>query len=116
MATQPPLGAGSKIADEVNTPDSLDLLWPRVLWPRISEIALRRRSNTRTVALVLGDLGAAIEDLDVPVERESLVEAIALRDRLDARIAQATGSFEATGWWGVDASASMTAWLRPTPG
>ncbi len=41
-----------------------------------------------------------------------MVEAIALRDRLDARIAEATGTFEATGLWAVDASASMTAWLR----
>jgi hypothetical protein len=48
----------------------------------------------------------------VPVDRDSLVEAIALRDRLDARIAEATGAFEAKGWWGHDASASMTAWLR----
>ncbi len=58
------------------------------------------------------DLAAVISDLDVPVDAGSLVEAIALRDRLDARIAEATGSFEATGCWGVDASASMTAWLR----
>ena len=52
------------------------------------------------------DLAAAIEDLDVPGDRESLVAAIALRDRLDARIAEATGEFEASGWWGLDASVS----------
>ncbi len=54
----------------------------------------------------------AIENLEVPVDRESLVEAIALRDRLDARITEAVGEFEANGWCAVDASASMTAWLR----
>lgn len=53
-----------------------------------------------------------IEDLDVPADRDSLIEAIALRDRLDARITDAVGAFEANGWWAVDASASMTAWLR----
>src|SRR3954453_16121212 len=66
-----------------------------------------------TITGVFGDLAAVIEDLEVPVDEQSLVEAIALRDRLDARIAEATGAFEATGWWAVvDASASMTAWLR----
>ncbi len=54
----------------------------------------------------------AIENLDVPADRESLVEAIALRDRLDARITEAVGELEVNGWWAVDASASMTAWLR----
>lgn len=58
------------------------------------------------------DLAAAIEELDVPVEADSLVRAIALRDQLDARIAEAAGAFELQGWWGYDASASMTAWLR----
>jgi hypothetical protein len=37
---------------------------------------------------VFDDLAAAIKDLDIPVERDCLVEAIALRDRLDARIAR----------------------------
>lgn len=61
---------------------------------------------------MLETLAAAIADLDIPVEGESLAEAIALRDRLDARIAEAVGTFEVTGWWAVDASASMVAWLR----
>lgn len=39
-------------------------------------------------------------------------EAIALRDRLDARIAEATAALETTGWWMEAASASMTGWLR----
>jgi len=61
---------------------------------------------------VFEELTVAIENLDVPAERDSLVAAIALRDRLDARIAEAVGAFEADGVWAVDASASMTAWLR----
>ena len=51
------------------------------------------------MSAVLEDLAVAIEDLDVPADRESLVEAIALRDRLDARIAVAVGEFEASPTW-----------------
>jgi hypothetical protein len=72
--------------------------------------ALRRRSNTCTIGSVLKDLAVAIENLDVPVDRDSLVEAIVLRDRLDARITEAVGEFEANGWCAVDASA-----CGPTP-
>jgi len=61
---------------------------------------------------VFEELTAAIEDLDVLVDRDSLVRAIALRDQFDARIAEAVGAFEADGWWLPDASASMTAWLK----
>ena len=61
---------------------------------------------------MLADLAAVVEDLDVPFDGESLEQAIALRDRLDARIAQAAGTFEANGWWAGDASASFVAWLR----
>jgi hypothetical protein len=43
---------------------------------------------------------------------EDLAEAIALRDRLDARIAGPPGSSRRRGGWGRDASASMVAWLR----
>ena len=61
---------------------------------------------------MLADLAAVIEDLDVPFDGDSLVEAIALRDRLDARIAQAAGTFEGNRWWAGDASVSFVAWLR----
>ena len=61
---------------------------------------------------VLEALTAAVDALEIPHDCESLIEAIALRDRLDARIAETVGAFEATGWWGLDASTSMTAWLR----
>ncbi len=65
---------------------------------------------------MLGELAAAIATLDVPVDADSLVRAIAMRDQLDARIAEAAGAFETYGWWAVDASASMTAWLRAHAG
>ena len=50
-----------------------------------------------TIMSMLADLAAAVENLDIPVDGDSLVEALALRDRLDARIAEATGVFEANG-------------------
>ncbi len=61
---------------------------------------------------MLADLAAVIEDLEVPFDGESLEQALALRDRLDARIAKATGMFEANGLWAGDASVSFVAWLR----
>lgn len=61
---------------------------------------------------MLADLASVIEELDLPFDGESLEEALALRDRLDARIVEATGAFEANGWWGGDASVSCVAWLR----
>ena len=48
---------------------------------------------------VLEDLAEAIEGLDIRLGGEELVAAIALRDRLDARIVQATAAFESGGCW-----------------
>ena len=61
---------------------------------------------------MLADLAAVIEDPDIPSNGESLEQALALRDRLDARIVKATGVFEANGIWAGDASVSFVAWLR----
>ena len=47
---------------------------------------------------MLDDLAGAIDGLDIPVDRVSLAQAIALRDRLDARIAEAAVAFDAAGW------------------
>jgi len=48
---------------------------------------------------VFEDLAVAIETLDIPPGGDALVAAMALRDRLDARIAEAVGAFEAGGRW-----------------
>ena len=64
---------------------------------------------------VLDDLTAAIDGLKLPYDGESLTQAIALRDRLDARIAEAVAAFDTSGWWAADGSVSTVAWLRGTP-
>jgi len=61
---------------------------------------------------VLEELAEAIEKLDIPADGPALVRALALRDQLDARIAEAVGSFDGAGLWDIDAATSMTAWLR----
>ena len=60
----------------------------------------------------MADLAAAVENLDIAPTADDLVEVLALRDRLDARIVEATGVFEANGCWAGDASVSFVAWLR----
>lgn len=58
------------------------------------------------------DLAEAIDNLDMAVHPDVLVAALALRDRLDARITALAGEVEATGWWPAAVSASMVGWLR----
>ena len=60
----------------------------------------------------LAELANAIETLRIPPGGDALADAIALRERLDARIAVATVEFEAGGLGGLDYSTSMVAWLR----
>ncbi len=61
---------------------------------------------------MLEDLAKAIERLDIPVDRDALVRVLALRDQLDARIAEVAGAFDAHELWDIDGATSMTAWLR----
>ena len=61
---------------------------------------------------MLEDLAEAIEKLRVPTEGAALTQLLALRDRLDARIAEAVGDFDAARLWDLDGATSMTAWLR----
>ena len=57
-------------------------------------------------------LAEAVEELVVPVDGRAIAAAIALRDRIDAKIAEAVGHFDAESLWDLDAATSMTAWLR----
>lgn len=58
------------------------------------------------------ELAEAIERVEGPVDGAALVQALALRDRLDARICEAVGDFDAARLWDIDAATSLTAWLR----
>jgi hypothetical protein len=65
---------------------------------------------------VLEDLAEAIEGLDIPVNGAAILQALALRDQFDARIAEAGGAFDAARLWDIDGATSMTAWLRASAG
>jgi hypothetical protein len=56
-------------------------------------------------------LGEAIEELSIPLDGDALAEALALRDRLDARIAQAVAEFDRHQLWDMEGATSLTAWL-----
>ena len=56
-------------------------------------------------------LGDAIEGLDIPADGAALAAALALRDRLDARISDAVATHDRAGLWELDGATSMTAWL-----
>jgi hypothetical protein len=62
------------------------------------------------------DLAEAIVELDIPVDGAAIVQVLALRDRLDARIAEAAGAFDTAQLWDIDGATSMTAWLRASAG
>ncbi|HEY8526229.1 MAG TPA: DUF222 domain-containing protein [Acidimicrobiales bacterium] len=56
-------------------------------------------------------LAAAIEDIEIPVDRPALVEVLRLADQLEARISEAVGEFDARQLWRLDNDRSMVAWL-----
>jgi len=58
------------------------------------------------------DLAQAIDTLDIPPERDAIVSAIRLRDRLDGKIDAATGDYQAQGLHELDGSVTMATWLR----
>ncbi|MGI8684501.1 MAG: DUF222 domain-containing protein [Acidimicrobiales bacterium] len=61
-------------------------------------------------------LKEAVEQLSIPLDGPALQAVIALRDRLDATIAEAVGAFDAAALWDIDLATSMTAWLRSQAG
>ena len=61
---------------------------------------------------VLGELGRCIESLTIAVDGDEIAEALALRDRLDAKLSEALGAFDRAELWDLDAATSLTAWLR----
>ncbi len=65
-----------------------------------------------TITTVFEALVGEIDNLDIPPCAEAITEVLALRDRLDAKLTCAVGTFDAAGLWDLDAATSMTAWLR----
>src|SRR5947209_4030622 len=62
------------------------------------------------------ELAQAIRSLDIPVESSSVAAVLALRDELDARIAEALGAFDGECLWALDGAVSMTGWLTTHTG
>jgi hypothetical protein len=62
--------------------------------------------------IVLAALTTTVEELELPVDGPKLLAAIALWDRLGAKIAAVAGEFDHHSLWDLDAATSMTAWLR----
>lgn len=58
----------------------------------------------RWLIVLFEELAKAVEKLTIPVDGFALVRALALRDRLDARIAEAAGDFDAAKLWDIDAA------------
>jgi hypothetical protein len=56
-------------------------------------------------------LGTTIDGLDILVDSDALAAAVALRDRLEARISDAVAAYDQTSLWEVEGATSMTAWL-----
>ena len=65
---------------------------------------------------VLEELGTAIETLEIPLDGDALTAAIALRDRLDARISDAVNAYDRAGLWELEGATSMTGWLADRAG
>jgi hypothetical protein len=65
---------------------------------------------------VFGQLREAITTLEIPLERESLAAAIALRDQLTAKVSTAIGDYAAADLHEADGSVTMSTWLRHEAG
>ncbi|HSH58692.1 MAG TPA: hypothetical protein VK988_03425 [Acidimicrobiales bacterium] len=64
--------------------------------------------------VVFESLCREIDQVVVPPGGEAITEALALRDRLDAKITDAVGAFDAAGLWDLDSATSMTACCAST--
>lgn len=83
------------------------------LWSERSNESLERRTYVRYVVDgTVAELRTLIEDVDIPVSPRGLQEAIALRDRLEARIAVAVGAFDAHHLGDEDCGLNTPSWLR----
>ena len=56
-------------------------------------------------------LAAAIDNYEIPTDRDGLIELHALHDKLSAIVAVADGAFDSAELWDLDGATSMTRWL-----
>jgi hypothetical protein len=61
---------------------------------------------------VFEGLATEVDELSIPLFGEAIIEVLAVRDRLDAKISVAVSDFDRAGLWDLDSATSMTAWLR----
>lgn len=60
----------------------------------------------------MSSLLTTVEEMEVGTDAHSLRDALAASDRLNAKIAVALGTFEASGEWEIEGATSLTSWLR----
>lgn len=68
---------------------------------------------SRQVSAVLQPLADAVDQLDLPVDNVLLTEALALLDRLNAKLLVLVGEHDAAELWRNDGATSMIAWATP---
>jgi hypothetical protein len=73
---------------------------------------LEKQSNACTLGFVFDELREAIEEVEPAADERELAELLALRDRLDARIAERVDEVDRAELWRGDGSPSMTSWLK----
>lgn len=65
---------------------------------------------------VFDPLAQLVEELAIPVDGDAIAQLLAVRDRLDAKLAEALVAFERAELWDTDAATSLTAWLKDRGG
>lgn len=60
----------------------------------------------------LEQLQNVVDALDQPITGPEIAKAFAVLDQLTAKLTTAAGAFDDAGGWALDASASLTTWLR----
>jgi len=61
---------------------------------------------------MLDTLRDEVDQLHVPVDGDAISELFAIRDRLDAKLSEAVGEFDAAGLYDLEGRTTMTAWLK----
>jgi hypothetical protein len=61
---------------------------------------------------VITQLARLVDEIEIPIDGDAIAEALALRDKLEAAIAQALGDFDEAKLWELDDAHSLTEWLR----